>query len=277
MKQDIYNIIYRTCRRRLAIYCSILFGVMLLVACVEPDDTAVSELTTIRNRGVLRVGTTGDYRPLSYLEPSSGQYWGFDIDLSQLIATSLGVRTEFVATTWPTLSADMQNDSLFDIALCGITITDARNATMRMSDGYLNNGKTILCRAEDTLRYTCLDSIDQTDVVVMVNPGGLNESFARNRLHLAQVVVHNRNEEIPALIAKDSADIMITEITEAPWYVLSDTTLAAPLLDKPFTSGQIGVLMRKTSTELARYINALIARYQQDGTLDSLKAKYGLH
>ena len=38
---------------------------------------------------------------------------------------------------------------------------------------------------------------------------------------------------------------MITEITEAPWYVQNDTHLAAPLLDKPFTRGQIGVLMRK--------------------------------
>jgi len=249
---------------------------MLFTACSDSDSLSVSDLDIIRNRGVLLVGTTGDYRPLSYLEPSTDEYWGFDIDFSRLIASSLGIDVEYVATSWPTLSADMQTENLFDIALCGITITEERCSVMLMSDGYLNNGKTILCRAVDTLRYTCLDSIDQPDVVVMVNPGGLNEKFARNHLHFAQIVVHNRNEEIPSLVAKDSADIMITEVTEAPWYVLSDTALAAPLLDRPFTSGQIGALMRQSSPELARYVNALIARYKKDGTLDSLKAKYGL-
>ena len=49
----------------------------------------------------------------------------------------------------------------------------------------------------------------------MVNPGGLNEKFANENLTHANIVVHQKNEEIPTLVAEGAADVMITEITEA--------------------------------------------------------------
>ena len=37
----------------------------------------------IRERGVLRVGTAGDYQPMSFLDPSTGSYVGFDAALAE--------------------------------------------------------------------------------------------------------------------------------------------------------------------------------------------------
>ena len=110
----------------------------------------------------------------------------------------------------------------------------------------------------------------------MVNPGGLNEKFARERLPHAQLAVHQRNEEIPGLVADGKADIMVTEIVEAPWYVRNDPRLAAPLLAEPFTRGEIGVLMRKGQDDLLAFVNTVLVKMAADGTLDSLKAKHGL-
>ena len=94
-------------------------------------------LDRIQERGTLLVGTTGDYRPLSYREPESGAYWGFGIDVAGEIARELNVSISFVPTSWPTLSADVRNPELFDFAIGGITITEARLETMNMSEGYL--------------------------------------------------------------------------------------------------------------------------------------------
>ena len=69
---------------------------------------------------------------------------------------------------------------------------------------------------------------------------------------------------------------MITEITEAPWYVQNDPRLAAPLLATPFTHGEIGVLMRKGQDDLLDIVNAVIAQMKADGTLRELHGKYGL-
>jgi len=256
----------------------VVWGTSALASCSSSDDDAAAYPTIqrITERGKLLVGTTGDYRPLSYKEPD-GDYWGFGIEMAGKIAERLGVSIEFVQTSWPTLTADVQAEpQTFDFAIGGITITDARRETMLMSDGYLTNGKTILCRATECERYQSLADLDKPDVRVMVNPGGLNEKFALEHLPHAQLIVHQRNEEIPTLVAEGNADVMITEITEAPWYVQNDQRLAAPLLDRPFTHGEIGVLMRKGQDDLLALVNAVIAQMKADGSLRLLHEKYGL-
>jgi cyclohexadienyl dehydratase len=110
----------------------------------------------------------------------------------------------------------------------------------------------------------------------MVNPGGLNEKFANENLRHADIIVNQKNEEIPSLIAGGEADVMITEITEAPYYVQTDPRLAAPLLDEPFTHGEIGVLMQKGQEDLLKMVNNAIRKMKSDGTLRKLHEKYGL-
>lgn len=246
-----------------------------LTGCSSSDSVAVTKIDEIRQRGTLLVGATGDYRPLSYLEPQINVYWGFDADLAAIIANDLGVKVQFVPTSWPTLTEDMLNEDLFDLAMCGITITDARKEIMLMSDGYLQNGKTILCRKDEANRYASLTDINQPDVIVMVNPGVLNEKFAHENLPNAQIVVHQRNEEIPSLIAEGKADIMITEIVEASYYTQIDERLAAPLIDEPFTHSLMGVLMRKGDDDLLNRVNVIIDSCKTDGTLKRLHDKYG--
>ena len=114
-------------------------------------------------------------------DPESGNYWGFDAELAEDLAAALGAELEYVPTTWPTLMADTLAGK-FDLAICGITVTEARQERALMSDSYLGNGKTVLCRAEDAGKYTSLEAINRPEVTVMENPGGLNEKFARENL-----------------------------------------------------------------------------------------------
>ena len=255
--------------------CSTVFS-----ACTNSDNSATSPLNgkvaEIKKRGTLLVGTTGDYRPLSFCE-TGGTYWGFGIEIAQEIAKQLGVEATFVKTSWPTLTADVLTEpQIFDLAIGGITITDTRKETMLMSEGYLANGKTILCRKTESDRFKSLADIDKPEIRVMVNPGGLNEKFANNNLTQATIIVHQKNEEIPTLVAEGKADVMITEITEAPYYVQTDSRLAAPLLNEPFTHGEIGVLMQKGQEDLLQMVNNIIRKMKSDGTLRNLHKKYGL-
>jgi len=250
------------------------FSVFILSTYTDiPIDGKVAEIV---ERGTILFGTTGDYRPLSFCEPD-GTYWGFGIEVAKEIARRLGVNIEFKKTSWPTLTEDvLAEPQKFDLAIGGITITDARRETMLMSEGYLANGKTILCRASEADRYRSLADIDKPEVTVMVNPGGLNEQFANENLTHANIVVHQKNEEIPTLVAEGAANVMITEITEAPYYVQTDPRLAAPLLNDPFTHGEIGVLMQKGQEDLLQIVNNVIHQMKADGSLRKLHEKYGL-
>ena len=227
------------------------YSVFILSTYTEiPINGKVAE---ILDRGTILFGTTGDYRPLSFCEPD-GTYWGFGIEVAKEIAKRIGVGVEFKKTSWPTLTADVLTEpQIFDLAIGGITITDTRRETMLMSDGYLDNGKTILCRASEADRYKSLADIDKPEVTVMVNPGGLNEKFANENLTHANIVVYQKNEEIPTLVAEGAADVMITEM-----------------------HGEIGVLMQKGQEDLLQMVNNVICQMKSDGSLRKLQEKYGL-
>ncbi|MCQ2180377.1 MAG: transporter substrate-binding domain-containing protein [Bacteroidales bacterium] len=249
-------------------------GCATMTACRQ--DAGEGTIARIRQSGVLLAGTTGDYHPLTFLEPD-GSYSGFGIEMAEAIARELGVGVRFVPTSWPTLTSDVTEDpQIFDLAIGGITITDQRRQTMLMSEGYLANGKTILCRRDDAGRFQSLEDLDRPDVRVMVNPGGTNQLFARENLPHATILVHQNNLEIPQLIAEGAADVMITEVTEAPYYTGTDIRLAAPLIDRPFTRGLIGILMRKGQEDLLTVVNRVIERMKADGSLKALHEKYGL-
>ena len=230
-------------------------------------------LEEIEARGTIRIGTTGDYRPMSYLNPETGKYEGIDAELSQLIADSLKVRIEYVPTTWSTLAADTMSGK-FDIALCGISRNYERARTMAMSDGYGSIGRTFLCRKSDAKKFKSLADIDRPNVKVMINPGGINEKFARANIKHAQLIVHNENAEIPQLIAEGAADIMITTSVEAISYMKINPKLAAPGINNPFMKHSCGVLMAKGDQELLNYINFVLAELRADGTLPRLEHQY---
>lgn len=256
-------------RKRFLCFLSAL-ALLLLAGCgmTQPDA-----LSSVRTRGVLRVGTTGDYKPMSFRDPVTGKYEGFDAALAEDLARDLGVRLEYVPTSWPTLMKDTLAGK-FDLALCGITITADRRKKALMSAGYLQNGKTVLCRTEDAKKYITLAAMDRPEVRVMENPGGLNEKFARKNLPRATLIIHPVNEEIPGLVASGRADVMITEVMEAAYYCARDARLAAPLLDSPFTHGELGVLLPPGNEALRDHVNNFLDRSRRSGRLDELKSVY---
>ena len=237
------------------------------------NKTQNNQIEYIKKRGELLVGTTGDYQPMSYLDPETNKYVGFDIALSKDLAKSFGVNVKYIPTSWPTLMEDVTAKK-FDLAICGITITDERKKQALMSESYMKNGKTVLCRKEDEKKYINLEAINNPNVRVMENPGGLNEKFAKEMLPKADLIIHNINQEIPNLVANKKADVMITEIVEAKFYSKKDKRLAAPIADFPFTECQMGILMPKGNTILLKYVNNFLKQERNSGRLNELENIY---
>ena len=255
------------------------FVVMLAVAITMLGTSGLSQtaqaskVEDIQSRGYLLVATTGDYKPMSYLNKDTGEYEGFDTEASALLAQSLGVKIQYVPTTWSTLTADTLAGK-FDIAMCGITRTFARQQKMALSNGYLVFGKTILVRNEDAKKFKSLADINKKNVRVMVNPGGTNEKFALANLPNCNLIVHPQNAEIPSLVAEGKADVMITETMEARRYVRDNAKLAAPLIDEPFTKNNFGILMQQGDQIFLNYVNMWMEELRFNGTLEKLENKY---
>ena len=64
---------------------------------------AQSALNEILDSGVMKVGATGDWNPMSLRDPATNSYKGYDIDIMNALAADLGVEVEYVPTDWKTL------------------------------------------------------------------------------------------------------------------------------------------------------------------------------
>jgi cyclohexadienyl dehydratase len=230
---------------------------------VMAQDTS-SKLDDILARGYLLVGTTGDFKPMSYYNTATGIYEGFDIEAAQILADSLGVKVEFVKSTWPTLMQDTL-DGKFDIAMSGITRTFARQQKVDLSHGYIEFGKTALMRKADIKKYPNLEAINKKGVRVGVNPGGTNEKFVHQYL---------TNVEIPDMVASGKVDIMITDSMEAVRYTKDDSRLAAPLLNNLFTQNKFGIMMKRGDQDFLNYVNMWMEEMELRGEFKRMEAKY---
>ena len=64
---------------------------------------AESRLQKIMETGEIRVGTTGDWNPMTMKDPSTNEYIGFEIEIIKELASDMGVELKIVPTDWKTL------------------------------------------------------------------------------------------------------------------------------------------------------------------------------
>jgi cyclohexadienyl dehydratase len=114
-----------------------------------------SRLDDIISRGTLRVGMTGDYRPFTLLNKSTNTFEGFDVDVAQALGKAMGVKVEFVQTSWPTMMKDFEADK-FDIVTGGVSITLDRQKKGLFTTPIMREGKTPIARCSDIAKYNTI-------------------------------------------------------------------------------------------------------------------------
>jgi cyclohexadienyl dehydratase len=242
-------------------------------AIFQPAGAETSRLDAILSARVLRVGTTGDYRPFTARDKATGAYSGFDIDMAEALGEALGVRVVFVSTAWPTLAHDLQSGA-FDIAMGGVSVSLDRRAIGFFSDPYLRDGKTPIARCADAATFQTLDAIDRPGVRVIVNPGGTNERFDRAHLRKATIVVQPDNTTIFDTLAAGGADVMITDASEARLQQkLHPDGLCAVHPDQPFDSAEKAYWM-PPDPALEAFVDRWLRRTKETGAFAALEAKW---
>jgi cyclohexadienyl dehydratase len=242
-------------------------------AFAQAQTVQTSRLDEILARGVLRVGTTGDYKPFTYLDKATGKYEGYDIDQAEALAAALGVKLELVATTWPTLAKDFVADK-FDVAMGGVSITLDRQKKGYFTVPVMREGKTPIVRCTDKDKFQTVEDIDKAGVRVIVNPGGTNEKFDRATFHTAEIKVHPDNVTIFEEVAKGAADVMVTDSSETRYQQkLHPGVLCAVHPEKPFNFAEKGYWMQR-DVALKAFVDQWIHIAAETGATAKLRAKW---
>lgn len=234
---------------------------------------AVSRLDAIVARGALRVGMTGDYLPFTGWVKDKETFEGFDVDVAEALGKAMGVKVEFVKTSWPTLMKDFVADR-FDIAMGGVSVTLDRAKVGYFTTPIMREGKTPIARCADKGKFEELAQIDKPDVRVVVNPGGTNERFARANVKAAPITVFPDNAKIFDEIAAGRADVMMTDSSETLYQQKKNPgVLCAVHPEKPFDFAEKAYWMQR-DTPFKLFVDQWLHIAQETGEFARMRAKY---
>lgn len=244
----------------------------LLFSLPAMAQAPASRLDEIIARGTLRVGLTGDYRPFSLLDKSTGSYSGLDVDMANALASALGVKLEIVPTKWKDLLTDVSSDK-FDVGMGGISITLPRQKVAFFSIPVMRTGKAAIARCTDKEKFTSLAAIDKPGIKVITPPGGTNEAFDRANLKQAEIVVFPDNTRIFDELAAGHADVMITDSVETRLQQKLHPGLCAINPDHPFDFGELGYLLPR-DMPLKLFVDQFVHIEMATGNYATMVAKY---
>lgn len=246
----------------------------LTVAAIAAQAQAAdqSRLQRILETGKLRVGTTGDFKPMSFRDPASNEYVGFDIDAVKALAADMEVEIEFVPTDWKTLVNGVVADK-YDITTSA-SLNMARAKVAGYSKPYVQFGTVPMTLQANLEKYSGWDSINAAGAKVAVTLGTVFDQQARDYFPDAQIVaVEAPARDYQEVLAK-RADVSITSNIEAASLIETYPELAVIPVDAMRSRRPGAFLVAQDDQVWINYINHWIDLRHTQGFFQQLEDKW---
>ena len=235
--------------------------------------SAQSALNEILDSGTLKVGTTGDWNPMTLKDPATNSYKGYDIDIMTELAKDLGVEVEFVPTDWKTLVNGVVAGKYH---LTGsASISAARMKVAGFSDSYIAVEIVPFTTKDKADRFDGNDSINKADVKVATTLGTSFEKMVRDWYPDADIKV----VEAPARgfqeVIAGRADVFITSNIEGSTLEAKFPVIRVKNVDAP-SSTPIAMIMPQADQVWINYVNNWIELKKGEGFFEATREKWGL-
>jgi len=251
-----------------------LAGALLLAAAALQPAAAGPVLERVKASGTLRVCIWPDYYGITWRSPRTGQLAGIDIELSAEFAKSLGVKVQYVDSSFAKLIDDLTAERC-DIAMHAVGITPQRQQALKFSQPYLKSDiYAVTTRSSRVVRQWA--DIDMPGVKVAVQSGTFMEPVMAAELKQAQMVVIKpplvREQELEA----GRVDVFMTDypysrrlLDNADW-----ARLVSP--PGPFHPIPYAYAVKPGDDEWLRQVDEFVAQIKRDGRLEAAARRAGL-
>jgi len=250
----------------------VLFSIFLLF--FSTNVFSESRLNSILKSGKIHVGTTGDWNPMTFKDPATNEYKGFEIDIINELASDMGVKLVIIPTEWKTLVNGIVSNK-YDIS------TSASLSVKRaLSTGYTNSYfklATVPLTLKDNLnKFKTWEDINQKNIKVAVTLGTTQEQQAKQLFPKATLnIIESPARDFQEVLAGRS-EVHITSNIEAASLVKQYPELAIIPVKEPKYPTPLAWLTPQDDQVWINYLNHWIAIKQAQGFFDKIMDKYKL-
>lgn len=226
-----------------------------------------SDLEYVQSKGTLVVGIT-DFAPMDYQD---GENWvGFDAELAEAFAESLGVTLELVEIDWDKKTELLEKGSI-DCIWNGMTRTEELQETISCSDPYLSNAQVIVLRSNEMGQYSTVEACQH--LLFAVEAGSTGEFLLKEKKY-RYTAYPTQKEALESVRAK-KADATVIDIIMAAYYTSDWQEYDDLGFDISLNDEMICVGFCKDS-DLVEKVNEFLKTSYEDGTVNLLASRYGI-
>ena len=236
----------------------------------EKTESAQNTLEKIKESGKIVIGTTGNYRPYSYVD-SNNKLVGYDIEWGNMIAKELGVKAEFVTGQFAGMIPGLVANK-FDVLLSGMNVTEERLKSIDFSESYSQDGAVAVTKKGS---HSVKDIHDIKGKIVGVNAGSAFEEVVKQMGGYKELKTYPGAAESFADLSAGRVDVVAIGWVPAAEYIKnSPAGKDIEIVGEPFDVKEVGVAINKGDTELKDKIDSIIQAKKEDGTYNELTQKY---
>ncbi|MFA6265880.1 MAG: transporter substrate-binding domain-containing protein [Pseudolabrys sp.] len=233
-----------------------------------------SRLGQILSRGSLRVGTTGDFNPMSFRDTGSNEYKGFDIEAMTQLAKDLGVKIEWVATDWASLIAGVAANR-YDIFAGGSSVNMARAKTAAFTVPYIEAGTVPLSLKSNAGKFKTWESINDAGVKVAVTLGTVFHEQAKQHFPKASIQAVQAPAAGYQEVLAGRADVTITSNVEASTLIKRYDQLAITVEGSQMKNRRpFGYVLAQDDGTWLNYLNTWVTLKKIEGFFAELETKW---
>lgn len=236
---------------------------------------AASALKDILDSGTLKVGTTGDWNPMTMKNVATNSYTGYDIDVMTELAKDLGVEVEFVPTDWKTLVSGVTAGKYHITGSASISPSRAKAAGY--TNSYFSLATVPLTLKKNEGKFNDWDDLNKPEVTVAATLGTTQEKQVKEFFPDAQYKIVEAPARDFQEVLSGRADAHITSNVEAYKLVEKYEQMMVVPVSAPKARTPIAMLLPQDDQVWINYMNTWISLKTEQGFFDELGRKWKLN
>ena len=222
--------------------------------------------------GYLTVGMDATYPPFEFINETTHQFQGFDVDLMKAVAHEMGLKPKFVNVAWTGIIPGLEAHK-YDCICSAMTITAERAKQVYFSRPYFVASQVIVVRANDNRIHSVKDLNGK---VVGVQLGTTGEFFAEKLLKEGIKFTLKKYQTTPdALLDLKNGrlDAVIIDNGVALW-MAKKCPEDYKVINERLTHELYGIAVAKDNPALLKAINQALNKTIEDGTYAKIYEKW---
>lgn len=228
---------------------------LMLVAQAFTQNT----LANIIKNGEIRIGMTGNQPPFN-MRAKNDKLMGYEVDLAQILAESMGVKLKMVTMPFSELMPALKSGKV-DAVMSGMTITPERNLKALFAGPYTLSGKSILTKSKVIADISTAAEANVKKYKITCLKGSTSEEFVRAYMPNAEIIPVESYGIGVDMVINDQADALVADAPICLVSLLRHQDEGLVMLDEPLTIEPIGIALPSDDPQflnlVENYLNAL--------------------